>query len=51
MWSFKTRTYKETGTFLPSELLQVLCSFGCMYPKLEIIDKYRYELQLIFYWI
>lgn len=46
-----TRAYKETGTFLPSELLQGLCSFGCMYPKLESIDKYKYELQLIFYWI
>lgn len=46
-----TRANKETGTFLPSELLQGLCSYGCMSPKLESIKNYEYELQLIFFWI
>lgn len=45
------RAYKETGTFLPSDLLQGLCSYGCLYPTLEAVDKYKYEIQLILYWI
>lgn len=46
-----TRAFNETGTFLPSDLLQGLCSYGCLYPTLEAVDKYKYEIQLILYWI
>lgn len=46
-----TRAFRETGTFKPSDLLQGLCTFGCMYPTLETVDKYKYELQLLFDWI
>lgn len=46
-----TRAFKETGTFLPSDLLRGLCSFGGLYPHLERIEKYKYEIQLLFFWI
>lgn len=46
-----TRSYKETGIFLPPDLLQGLCSFGGLYPSLDRIESYKYELQLIFDWI
>lgn len=45
-----TRAYKETGTLIPPDLLQGLCSFGGLYPTLEKIEAYKYELQLILYW-
>lgn len=45
-----TRAYKETGTLIPPDLLQGLCSFGGLYPTLEKIEAYKYELQLILDW-
>jgi len=44
------RAYKETGTFMPSDLLQGLCSYGGLYPALDRIELYKYEIQLILYW-
>lgn len=46
-----TRSFKETGTFLPSDLFQGLCSYGCLYPNLDSMEKYKYEIQLFFFWI
>lgn len=46
-----TRSFKETGTYIPSDLMQGLCSYGGLNPTLERIETYKYEIQLIFYWI
>lgn len=46
-----TRTFIEMGAYKPSDLLQGLCSFGGLYPQLDRIEKYKYELQLLFFWI
>lgn len=46
-----TRSFRDTGTFMPSDLLQGLCCLGGLYPDLDRIDKYKYEIQLIFFWI
>lgn len=46
-----TRAYKETGTFMPSDLLLGLCNYGGLYPMLDRIELYKYEIQLILYWI
>lgn len=45
-----TRAYRETGTFMPSDLLLGLCSFGGLDPTLERIEAYKYEIQLILDW-
>lgn len=46
-----TRAFKETGVFLPSDLLRGLCCYGGLYPHLDRIEKYKYEIQLLFFWI
>lgn len=46
-----TRSFKKTATYSPSDLLQGLCLFGGLYPQLDTIEKYKYELQLLFFWI
>lgn len=48
---FVTRGIKETGIFNPSELFQGLCLYGCMYPKVEVIQENKYYIQLLFDWI
>lgn len=45
-----TRAYKETGTFMPTDLILGLCSYGGLYPMLDRIELYKYELQLILDW-
>lgn len=45
-----TRAYKETGTFMPYELLSGLCNYGGLHPTLDRIELYKYEIQLILYW-
>lgn len=45
-----TRAYKETGTFMPSDLLSGLCNYGDLYPTLDRIELYEYEIQLILHW-
>lgn len=45
------RAYKETGTFMPSDLLLGLCNYGNLYPTLVRIELYKYEIQLVLYWI
>lgn len=44
------RAYKETGTFIPSDLLSGLCNYGDLYPTLDRIELYKYEIQLILHW-
>lgn len=46
-----TRSLKEKEIYNPSDLLQGLCSFGGLYPHLDRIEKYKYEIQLLFFWI
>ncbi len=45
-----TRVYKETGAFKPSDLLSGLCNYGGLYPTLDRIELYQYEIQLILHW-
>lgn len=45
-----TRAFKENGTFMPTDLLIGLSSCGGLYPKLDRIELYKYEIQLILYW-
>lgn len=42
---------QENTTYSASDLFKALVSGGCWHPKLELIEKYNYEIQLLFFWI
>lgn len=49
---FTYRAICQTGVFNPSVLLQGLVLYSTVLkPRLECIEDYKYEIQLLLYWI
>ncbi len=49
---FTYRAIRQTGKFNPSGLLQGLVLYSTVLrPRLECIEDYRHEIQLLLYWI
>lgn len=49
---FTYRAIRQTGIFNPSDLLQGLVLYSkVLKPRLECIEEYKYEIQLLLYWI
>lgn len=49
---FTYRAIRPTGIFSPSDLLQGLVLYSTVLkPRLECIEEYKYEIQLLLYWI
>lgn len=49
---FTYRAIRHSGTFNPSDLIQGLVLYSTVLePRLECIEEYKYEIQLLLYWI
>lgn len=49
---FTYRAIRQTGILHPSDLLQGLVLYSTtLKPRLENIEEYKYEIQLLLYWI
>lgn len=44
------RAIKQTGTFVPTDLIQGVCLFGRLAYIMDRIDALKYEIQLLLYW-